>query len=83
MSVDPAAYRDPAELAAALKTDPIARARAAYLALPGAQMATLDTIDAEVAAEVQAALDAAEAAPWPDPAAAFTDVQTTGAGVWE
>ena len=30
----------------------------------------------------EAALDAAEAAPWPDAAAAFTDVQTTGAGVW-
>jgi TPP-dependent pyruvate/acetoin dehydrogenase alpha subunit len=82
VSVDPAAYRDPAEVAAALQTDPIAGARAAWLAQPGAQAATLDAIDAEAQAEVQAALDAADAAPWPDAAAAFTDVQTTGAGVW-
>ena len=32
VSVDPAAYRDPLELAAALQTDPIARARALLLA---------------------------------------------------
>ena len=37
VSVDPAAYRDPEELKAALATDPIARARQHYLALPGAQ----------------------------------------------
>lgn len=82
VSVDPAAYRDPAELAQALQTDPIARARAAFLALPGAQAARLDAIDAAAAAEVAAALAAAEAAPWPAPAAAYTDVQTTGEGVW-
>lgn len=83
VSVDPAAYRDPAELAAALQTDPIARARAAYLALPGAQAATLDTLDAQALAEVQAAVAAADAAPWPDAASAYTDIQTTGAGVWK
>lgn len=83
VSVDPAAYRDPAELAAALQTDPVARARAAYLALPGAQAATLDTIDAQALAEVQAAVAAADAAPWPEAAAAYTDIQTTGAGVWK
>lgn len=82
VSVDTAAYRDPAELAQALQTDPIARARAAFLALPGAQAARLDAIDAAAAAEVAAALAAAEAAPWPAPAAAYTDVQTTGEGVW-
>jgi hypothetical protein len=31
---------------------------------------------------VQAALDAADAAPWPEASAAFTDIQTTGAGTW-
>jgi len=82
VSVDPATYRDPAELAAALQTDPIARARAAYLALPGAQAATLDALDLQAHAEVQAAVAAAQAAPWPDAAAAYTDVQSTGAGVW-
>ena len=82
VSVDPAAYRDAAELAAALQTDPIARARAAYLDLPGASAAALQAVEAEAEAEVQAALAAADAAPWPDAAAAFTDVQTTGAGQW-
>ena len=82
MSVDPGAYRDAAELAAALHTDPIARARAALLALPGRDGAELDAIEAQVRAEVQAALAAADAAPWPDAAAAYTDVQDTGAGTW-
>jgi pyruvate dehydrogenase E1 component alpha subunit len=82
VSVDAAAYRDADELAAALHDDPIARARAAYLALPGAQAATLDALDAAARAEVQAALAAAQAAPWPDAASAYTDVQDTGAGVW-
>ena len=44
--------------------------------------AELDAIDAEAQAEVEAALQAADAAPWPDASAAFTDVQTTGAGQW-
>ncbi|HMO45874.1 MAG TPA: thiamine pyrophosphate-dependent dehydrogenase E1 component subunit alpha [Rubrivivax sp.] len=82
VSVDAAGYRDAGELAAALETDPIVRARTAYLALPGASAAALQTIEQEARAEVQAALAAAEAAPWPDAAAAYTDVQTTGAGQW-
>jgi len=82
VSVDPAAYRDPLELQAALETDPIARARRHYLALPGADDRVLEAIEREAAAEVQDALAAAEAAPWPDAATAFTDVQTTGAGQW-
>jgi len=82
VSVDPAAYRDPQELQAALQTDPIARARAAYLALPGADAAVLEAIEREAQQEVEAALAAADAAPWPEAGAAFTDVQTTGAGTW-
>ena len=82
VSIDLAAYREAAELEEALRTDPIARARAHYLALPEADAQTLETIDREAHAEVEAALAAAEAAPWPDAAAAFTDVQTTGAGQW-
>ncbi len=82
VSVDPAAYRDPAELAAALRHDPIARARAAWLALPGAEAARLDAIEREAADEVRRAVAAADAAPWPEAASAFTDVQTTGAGQW-
>jgi pyruvate dehydrogenase E1 component alpha subunit len=82
VSVDPAAYRDPGELEAALATDPIARARARYLSMPGCDAAVLEAIERAAADEVAAALAAAEAGPWPDAAAAFTDVQTTGAGQW-
>jgi pyruvate dehydrogenase E1 component alpha subunit len=81
VSVDPAAYRDPAELAAALETDPIARARAQLLA-HGVDAEALAALENAAHAEVEAALAAAEAAPWPEAAAAFTDVQTTGAGPW-
>jgi pyruvate dehydrogenase E1 component alpha subunit len=80
VSVDPAAYRDPAELAAALETDPIAHARARLAERLGA--AALDAIENEAHAEVEAALAAANAAPWPEAGAAFSDVQTTGAGQW-
>lgn len=82
VSVDPAAYRDPAELEEALKTDPIARARQQYLPLPGASSQELERIAREAEAEVAAAVAAADAAPWPEAEAAFTDVQTTGAGTW-
>ncbi|MDM0033171.1 thiamine pyrophosphate-dependent dehydrogenase E1 component subunit alpha [Variovorax sp. J22P271] len=81
VSVDPAAYRDPAELAAALETDPIARARA-RLTAGGIDAAALAAIENQAHAEVEAAVAAADAAPWPEAAAAFTDVQTTGAGQW-
>ena len=81
VSVDLAAYRDPAELAAALETDPIARARG-HLLSHGVSAATLDAIENAARDEVDTALAIAEAAPWPEPGAAFTDVQTTGAGQW-
>lgn len=81
VSVDPAAYRDPAELAAALETDPIAHARGRLIG-EGIEHAALDTIENEAHAEVEAALAAADAAPWPKADAAFADVQTTGAGQW-
>ena len=82
VSVDPAAYRDPDELAAALETDPIARARAQLLAR-GSGADALAAIENAAHDEVESALAAADAAPWPEAAAAFTDVQTTGAGQWK
>ena len=82
VSVDPAAYRDPKELEQALATDPVARARQRFLALPGAEAAMLDEIERSAQAEVDAAVAAADAAPWPVPEAAFTDIQDTGAGQW-
>ena len=81
VSVDPAAYRNPDELREALKTDPIARARLQYLQ-GGGDAAVLDTLEREAKEEVEAAVAGADAAPWPDAATAFTDVQTTGAGQW-
>ena len=82
VSVDLAAYRNAAELQEALQTDPIARARAQYLALPGSAACELDVIEQAATDEVAGALRVAEAAPWPDPASAFTDVQNLGAGQW-
>lgn len=82
VSVDPAAYRDAGEVDAALKTDPIARARRRYLELAGGDAQPLDAIDAAAAAEVAAALERAAADAWPDAASAFTDVQSIGAGRW-
>lgn len=81
VSVDLAAYRAPAELAAALETDPLARARGRLLEA-GLEVAALDAIENAATAEVEAALATADAAPWPEAGAAFTDVQTTGAGQW-
>lgn len=81
VSVDPARYRDPAELQAALATDPIERAALRLQALgvdDGALQALRDEVDAEIAAAVRAAVDA----PWPEAAAAFTDIQDLGAGRW-
>jgi len=81
VSVDLAAYRDPAELAAALETDPIARTRG-HLLSAGVSPATLNEIENAARDEVDTALAIADAAPWPDAGAAFTDVQTIGAGQW-
>lgn len=82
VSVDRAAYRATDELEAALKTDPIARARAHFLELPGATPEQLDAIERSADEEVAKALQVADVAPWPDSASAYTDVQTTGAGQW-
>ena len=82
VSVDLAAYRDPDELAAALLTDPLLRARSMGQGVPGCEGLVFDAIDAEAEAEVMSAVARAEAAPWPEVVSAFTDIQTTGAGTW-
>jgi pyruvate dehydrogenase E1 component alpha subunit len=81
VSVDPAAYRDGAELSRALENDPIPAA-AERLRAMGAAAGELDAIRAQAEAEVTAALTAAAAAPWPDPLSAYTDIQDLGAGRW-
>ncbi len=81
MSVDPGTYRDAAEVQAALADDPLLRARARLLAL-GATASDVDVVDAAAQAEINQALAAAEAAPWPVAADAYEDIMDTGAGVW-
>jgi TPP-dependent pyruvate/acetoin dehydrogenase alpha subunit len=82
VSVDPAAYRDAAEVEAARATDPIARAAARYLLLDGADPVLPAACERAAREEVAAAVAAAEAAPWPEAASAYTDVQDIGAGQW-
>jgi len=81
VSVDAAAYRNRGEVELALESDPLklARARLAVLGVPAAR---IDEVDAEARAEIEAALAAARAAPWPDAAEAYADIQGTGAGQW-
>ncbi|MGE5337542.1 MAG: thiamine pyrophosphate-dependent dehydrogenase E1 component subunit alpha [Gemmatimonadota bacterium] len=80
VSVDPGRYRDADEVERARADDPLPRARAVLAQLgAGAEVAR---IDAAARAEVEAALAAADAAPWPDAAEAYRDVLTTGEGRW-
>ncbi len=81
VSIDPGAYRDAAEVAAALEADPLILARDALVA-SGVSSASLEAIDAAARAEIAAALEIAGKAPWPDPSSAYEDVMNSGAGVW-
>ncbi len=80
VSVDPGRYRDADEVARAREHDPLLRARAVLARLGAADEAA--RIDSAARAEIEAALAAADAAPWPDPAEAYRDVLTTGEGRW-
>jgi pyruvate dehydrogenase E1 component alpha subunit len=73
-AVDPAAYRPADEVAARWQSDPIRRC-AELLALHDVPAAELDRLRAEAEAEAAAAVAAGLAAPHPDPALAWTDVQ--------
>jgi TPP-dependent pyruvate/acetoin dehydrogenase alpha subunit len=81
VSVDQQGYRDPKDLSDAVAADPLRSAR--ELAIRhGAVASQLDAIDAQVQAECDAAVAAANDSPPPDAAGAFTDIQTVGAGTW-
>ncbi len=80
VSVDPATYRDPKEVAQALTTDPITRARAQLVA--AGLMAQADMVEAEAKQEIALALQVAANSPRPAPDDAFTDIMNTGEGVW-
>jgi hypothetical protein len=74
-------YRDPEELRLAQLRDPLLRAQAHYQALGGA-LGDLQALDAQAAAEVAEAMAQADAAPWPEASAAYSDIQSTGEGMW-
>jgi len=81
VSVDPGTYRDAAEVEAAKGNDPLGVTRRQLLAA-GATQGDIDRIDAEAQAEIERAMTAAEAAPWPEASAAYEEVMNSGAGVW-
>jgi pyruvate dehydrogenase E1 component alpha subunit len=81
VSVDPASYRDAAEVARAIEQDPLLIA-AAKLAAMGVPEKEIASADAAAAATIAAAVSAANAAPFPETALAYTDIQDTGAGRW-
>jgi acetoin:2,6-dichlorophenolindophenol oxidoreductase subunit alpha len=81
VSVDPAAYRNPAELAEALKGDPLANARRQLQAL-GIAVSVLEAVWTDAQAEVACAIASADAAAWPSVDAAYSDVQDVGMGQW-
>ena len=73
VSVDPAAYRDPAELAAARARDGVLRTRI-ELQQAGVPESELLAIEESARAEMALAAQAAEQAPWPDSSQAYTDI---------
>ena len=81
VSVDAAVYRDQGEVESALENDPLKLASGRLAAL-GVAAERIAAVDAEARAEIEAALAAARAAPWPEPAEAYADIQDTGAGLW-
>jgi pyruvate dehydrogenase E1 component alpha subunit len=76
VSVDPATYRDGEEVSRALENDPLS------LAARKLSREKAENIRREAEEEVRKALEVAAAAPWPQPGAAYTDIQDAGAGRW-
>ena len=75
-STDAAAWRDPNDVAAGKATCPIARLKSTLVERGAKDLAKIETA---AAAEMAAGRKAAHAAPWPNPATAFDDVQDVGA----
>lgn len=67
-------YRSKAEIEAARLNDPLVNFRGRVTEAALLDAATLDAVDAEVAAEVEAAVVSADAAPWPAAEEVTTDV---------
>ena len=81
VSVDPGTYRDPKEVEAAIKNDPLIATRNKLIAA-GLPLSQVEAIEAEAQKEIASALSVAEAAPWPVAADAYEDIMNTSAGVW-
>jgi len=75
---DAAGYRSADEVAERWKHDPMAIA-AAELERLGVARVEIDRIHAAANAEMDGAVETSKAAPWPDAATAFTDIQDVGA----
>jgi acetoin:2,6-dichlorophenolindophenol oxidoreductase subunit alpha len=71
---DPAKYRPEEEVKAWLARDPLTVARCRLVDAGTATEADLDTVDAEVAAEVEAAVERAKTGPWPELSEVTTNV---------
>lgn len=76
-AVDKAAYRDAGEVAERWKDDPVARA-ADTLRAHGVVEETLSGHREAAVEEMRAAYEEAKAAPWPETAALYADVQDVG-----
>jgi len=76
-SMDAAGYRPQGEAEEHWKRDPISRCADA-LRQSGVSENSIAAVMTAARAEIDAALQAAQAAPWPNPAEAFTDVQDMG-----
>jgi pyruvate dehydrogenase E1 component alpha subunit len=81
VSVDPAAYRKADELDRALEQDPL-RVAEQKLAALGVAAGEVERIRSDAEREIAAAVATANAAPFPDPAAAYGDIQDIGSGRW-
>jgi pyruvate dehydrogenase E1 component alpha subunit len=81
VSVDPGTYRDPKEVEAAIKNDPLIATRNKLIAA-GLPLSQVEAIEAEAQKEIATALAVAEAAPWPVVTDAYEDIMNTSAGVW-
>ena len=78
LALDKGLYRDPREIARWKAIDPIVRT-AAWLVSRGVDERTLQRENEAAVERVAHTVSAAEAAPWPDDATLYTDVQDVGA----
>ncbi len=74
-------YRNPAEREAWMKRDPVKMFRACLIERGIAEASVLDALEADVAAEIEAAVQFADESDYPEPSVAFKDLYTEPFGV--